>query len=62
MKRIIKKLALLALVLGAIAPGLLGLGVIATAQVNKSASYESAKVPPPKPGQKKVVLKNLGMT
>ncbi len=48
----------------------LGLGIAAvacislvapTAQVNSSASNASATVPAPGPGQKKVVLKNLGM-
>lgn len=62
MKRAIKSLALLVLGLGTIAVGSLWLDATSIAQVNKSASYESAKVPPPKPGQKKVVLKNLGMT
>jgi hypothetical protein len=49
----------------------LGLGIAAvayiwlvapTAQVNSSASNASATVPAPEPGQKKVVLENLGMT
>ena len=48
----------------------LGLGIAAvayislvapTAQVNSAPSNTSATVPAPGPGQKKIVLKNLGM-
>ena len=57
----IKKWALPILGLGIIAVGLVWLNVSQTAQVN-IPGYASASVPAPGPGQKKVLLKDLGMT
>jgi hypothetical protein len=62
MKDRIKKWGLLALGLAIIAAGYMWLDTTPTAPVNSSTSYASTSVPAPGRGQKKVVLKNLGMT
>jgi hypothetical protein len=61
MKNASKIWALFVLGLGVAAAGYIWLGATPTAQVNSSTSNVSATVPAPAPGQKKVVLKNLGM-
>lgn len=58
----IKKWTLLVFGVGIVTVGYFWLNPIQTAQVHGASGYVSSKVPPPKPGQKKVVLKNLGMT
>lgn len=60
MKNRIKKWVLLVLGLGIITVGLLP-NISQNIQIS-SFSYASSSLPPPGPGQKKVVLKNLGMS
>jgi len=62
MKNASKNWALLILGLGIGAVGYFSLDAPPTAQVNSSTSHASGTVPAPGVGQKKVVLKNLGMT
>jgi hypothetical protein len=60
-KDIIKKWAFVALGLGIIIVGFIRLDASQSVQVS-APGYASASVPAPRPGQKKVILKNLGMT
>lgn len=62
MKAITKKWALIGLGVAIFASAYFGLKVIPVAQVDSSAPQEQMSVPAPVQGQKKVVLKNLGMT
>jgi hypothetical protein len=61
MKNASKSWALMVLGFGIAAAAYIWFDAAPTAQVNSSASNASATVPAPGPGQKKVVLKNLGM-
>lgn len=61
MKDRIRKWALPILGLGIITVGLVWLNASQAAQVS-SPGYASASLPPPGPGQKKVILKDLGMS
>jgi hypothetical protein len=61
MKTARKNQGWLVLGLGIAALAYIWLGTAPTAQVNSSSSHTSATVAAPGPGQKKVVLKNLGM-
>ncbi len=58
----LEKRALVVLVIGILAAGYVWLNDIGTLQINTSARDVSAGVPAPNAGQKKVVLKNLGMS
>ena len=62
MPAIIKKWALLVLALGIAAVVYIWLDGTPIAQVKDSRINERAGVPSPEPGQKKVILKDLGMT
>lgn len=62
MKAITKKWALIGLGVAIFASAYFGLKVITVAQVDSSAPQEQMSVPALVQGQKKVVLKNLGMT
>jgi copper chaperone CopZ len=61
MKEKIKKWVLPVLLLGIITVGFVWPNASQTAQAS-SPAYASTSVPPPAPGQKKVILKNLGMS
>lgn len=61
MKDKIKKWALPLLVLGIIIGGLVRLNATQAAQISGPV-YASSTLPPPGPGQKKVILKDLGMS
>ena len=50
------------LILGIVALAFIWLEVAPVAQVNNSSGHTTGSVAAPGPGQKKVVLKNLGMT
>ncbi len=62
MKGSAKKTLLLVLGLGLFAAGYVWLNAAPTAQVKDTTTYLSGSVPSPGTGQKKVVLKNLGMS
>lgn len=62
MKAITKKWALIGLGVAIFASAYFGLKVIPVAQVDSSTPQEQMSVPAPVQGQKKVVLRNLGMT
>ena len=61
MKTARKNRGWLVLGLGITAVTYIWLDATSSAQVNSSTSHASASIPAPGPGQKKVVLKNLGM-
>jgi hypothetical protein len=57
-----KKWVFVVLGLGIVASAYLGLKTMRITQVQSSTHQERTSVPAPTQGQKKVVLKNLGMT
>ncbi|MBI2350226.1 MAG: hypothetical protein HYV00_01860 [Deltaproteobacteria bacterium] len=62
MKATTKKWAFIVLGVGIIASAYFGPRILPINQVNSSTHQERTSVPAPVQGQKKVVLKNLGMT